>query len=240
MIAECTSSNFNKKISIDCVVENPFYNKLSLCIGNIYKSVGDAHTDDGDFFKYFNANESYINDIYMMCRSIEACLKSINNAIIFISQYKVLNYTEKDFIPFDEFCLYHYDVVCHKISTLKDLYFKIINKVYKLELNKATWKAINEHKKQINNEQLFSILNDNHQLMETIENKRNKSSHEGNMQLTLLNDLSLYLLVAKMQEIAPSIEVLWKYEKGSPIYNAKIEQTKKDILEHLNVIKYNA
>ena len=240
MIASCNIPNFSKKISIDDVKNNPFYNKLEFCIGPIYQEISDIHKGEENIFKYLKPNEAYLNDIFMMCRSIETCLDSINYAINFISHYGYKDYCRKEFIPFDRFCLYHYDVICHKVSTLKDLYFKIINKIYRIGLEKPTWKAIKKQKDKINNEHLFAILEDNYSLMKSIDNNRNMSSHEGNIHLSLLNDLSIYLMVSSLQGKVPTIEYDWRYQKGSITYKAKIRQAKKEMLEYLNVIKYNA
>lgn len=240
MIASCNISDFSQRISIDEVENNPFYNKLVFCIGAIYQDISDVHKGEEDIFKYLKPNEAYINDIFMMCRSMETCLDSINYAIDFISHYGSKDYCRKDFIPFDRFCLYHYDIICHKVSTLKDLYFKIVNKIYRLGLEKPTWSNIKKQKGKINNEHLFTILEDNYSLMESIDNERNMSSHEGNIHLSLLNDLSIYLMCSSLQGKLPTMEYDWKYQKGSIIYKSKIKQAKKEMLEYLNIVKYNA
>ena len=36
------------------------------------------------------------------------------------------------------------------------------------------------------------------------------------------------------------MEYDWKYQKGSIIYKSKIKQAKKEMLEYLNIVKYNA
>lgn len=240
MIISCNPSNFPFKINKEDVEENPFYEKLSLCVGTIYQNVSEAHKGEDNFFKYFDTSETYANDIYMLYRSVESCLDSINYAISFISRYGTKDYMRKDFVPFDKFCLYHFDVICHKVSTLKDLYFKIVNKVYKIGLEKPTWNALRKYKDEINNEHLFSILEANFSLMEAIDNKRNESSHEGNIRLSILNDLSLYLMASSFHEKVPNMEYDWKYEKGSIVYKNQIKKAKKEMLDYLNVVKYNA
>lgn len=240
MIASCNKSDFSLKISKEEVEENPFYKRLALCVGTIYQYVSDAHKGEANFFKYFKTNETYVNDIYMLYRSVESCLDSINYAIRFVSCYGAKDYMRKEFVPFDKFCLYHFDVICHKVSTMKDLYFKIIDKVYRIGLEKPTWNALKKQKDKINNEHLFAILENNYSLMESIDNKRNISSHEGNIHLPLLNDLSIYLMVSSLLGKVPTMEYDWKYQKGSIVYKAKIKQAKKEMLEYLNVIKYNA
>ena len=76
--------------------------------------------------------------------------------------------------------------------------------------------------------------------MESIDNERNISSHEGNIHLSLLNDLSIYLMFSSLQGKLPTMEYDWKYQKGSIIYKSKIKQAKKEMLEYLNIVKYNA
>lgn len=138
-----------------------------------------------------------------------------------------------------QICLYHYDIICHKVSTLKDLYFKIINKIYRLGLEKPTWNNIKKQKDKINNEHLFTILEDNYSLMESIDNERNMSSHEGNIHLSLLNELSIYLMCSSLQGKLPTMEFDWKYQKVLLFINPN-KTGQKEMLEYLNIVKYNA
>lgn len=85
MIASCNISDFSQRISIDEVENNPFYNKLVFCIGAIYHDISDVHKGEEDIFKYLKPNEAYINDIFMMCRSMEhVWILSIMPLILFL------------------------------------------------------------------------------------------------------------------------------------------------------------
>lgn len=240
MIGTYDSSIKLKQISIEEVEDNLFFKKLILVMERVYQSIGDINKNDYSLLEHMSPNEAYINDIFMMCRSLESCLKAIDYATLFISRYGTKDYKQKTFVPFDEFCLYHYDVICHKVATLKDLYFKLINKVYRLNLMRTTWKEIEKHKGKINNEQLFSILCDNFSLMDDLEKKRHKSSHDGDISMSILNDISLYLMVSSLQGKVPTIESDWRYNKDSILYRNKIKQAKNKVLEELDIVKYNA
>lgn len=152
---------------------------LSLLLSNAEKR---SNTIECNLYNFLNKNETYINKIIQFYRSLITCLEMINLAVNFVVFYNKNDYISKRNIPFNKFALYHFDVICHKVSTIKDLYFKIINGIYNLNLNKCNWEAINNKKEVINNPLLFDLLDTNHNLLSSITSKRNKSSHEGIIQ----------------------------------------------------------
>lgn len=168
------------------------------------------------------------------------CLKSIDDAILFISNYNKHDYLRKKFVPFDEFCLYHYDVVCHKITTLKDLYFRLISKLYCLNLENFSWNELKEQERLINNVHLFSILEENYKVSKMLEEQRHKSSHEGRISLHLLNEFSTLQMQVSLREIMPEHKKKELCSKTSPIYYNKMIETKEKVLDFLYIVKHNS
>lgn len=201
-----------------------------------------AENIDEDIRKFLSDDERFVYELYNIQGSIQGCLKAIDYARRFISEYGEHEYMKDDAVPFDEFALYHYDVVCHKIATLKDLYFKFINVLYGLALTKKTckWDNIKDSQEQIGNSELFDVLYTNYDLIKKIEQKRNKSSHEGFLFAKALDNLRLYLAVVAAQDKLPEGDRNVQYDKHSLSYKAQIESAKKKMLWEVDLVRYNA
>lgn len=229
--------------SIDLeVIENLcVVNILKLCYGLI--DMPESILQNGKMLEYFNKEELYVYELYEMVLAANNCLEAINYACKFVSEYQEQDYLKNETIPFDKFCLYHYDVICHKISTLKDLYLKIVNHIYELNINKneCSWKEIEGKKQQIGNPSLFDIFDDNFKLMKGLEKKRNASSHDGVIHSEKLCNIQLYLAMSSAQEhfsdIIPKNPI---YDKSSKEYKAQIEIAHHDFFREIEIIRYNA
>jgi hypothetical protein len=79
--------------------------------------------------------EMQIIRVYGIINKILSCYKSINQASNFIKRRPTIteldNNEEMTVIDYNHF---HYDVIVHKLSTIRDLSFKLINKIYSLQL----------------------------------------------------------------------------------------------------------
>lgn len=229
------------QIKLEDVENNCFSTSLGMAIGAIIQQVEEREgRGKENIFDYFNTEERYIYEIFMLHRSLISCLETIDMAIGFISSYSKKDYMKKSYIPFDKYSLYHYDVICHKVSTIKDLYYKIINLVYELKLKNCNWKSLQKEEQNINNAFLFELLEANYKLVSNIEDKRNKSSHEGVIRHSLLSDIGFYLMVVDLQDKVPQFTPAEeKYSKNSLIYSDRIKKAKKDFLANLRVVRYN-
>lgn len=90
--------------------------------------------DKLNLFDFFEENEIYIYELYQNYQALDSCLESIELGMNFILAYSERNYMQPNFVPFDKYAAYHCDVIYHKISTIYDDFFKLINAVYNLEL----------------------------------------------------------------------------------------------------------
>lgn len=138
-------------------------------------------------------DEKYAMAFFRHVSSMVECVSSIDKAIGYMENSygkEELNMTD------DEYLMYHYDVFCYKISTLKDLYFKLVNHVYGLNLqDKAiNWKNIEKNKDNIANQRLFDLLEDNNTYLDSVYAKRNKSAHQGEINHSALADYQTYRL----------------------------------------------
>lgn len=70
-----------------------------------------------------SSKENVLVEAFLIYMGIDKCLKNIEYSRRFVLHYGYNDWIRKDAVAFDDFCLYHYDVICHKVSTIKDLYF---------------------------------------------------------------------------------------------------------------------
>lgn len=150
------------------------------------------------------------------------------------------SYFEKCKINIIDYSLYHYDVLCYKISTLKDLYFKLVNYLYDLKLKgkSCSWKSIEKKEEEINNPFLFHLLRENYNNLSVIDNRRNKSAHEGKIEHAAFKDISPYVMLTMYSKTMPiSDDVI--ITRGSYL-EYKLKSSRKKFLEETEICKYNA
>lgn len=237
----------NKKaedIEIGIVEETNFSKMLIHCIAQIQERTQEESMKKTgnieNMMKFLTNEEKIVDELYWLYRPILNCLKTIDDAIYFITNYNKRDFLRNKYIPFDEFCLYHYDVICHKVATLKDLYFKLINKLYGLNLKSINWKELKKQKQIISNERLFEILQENFRVSNMLEIQRHKSSHDGQIRLRLLNEFSIIQMQASLREMMPENKKKDLYSKESVMYYVQMNKAKEKVLDYLHIIKYNS
>ena len=148
-------------ISLDEVTKNEFSITCIYLAGSI---IQDAEKREGfdmnkNNYHLFTDNEKFILELFYILSDIENCLSSIENACVFVKRFYGKSYFEKCKINIIDYSLYHYDVLCYKISTLKDLYFKLVSYLYDLKLKgkSCSWKSIEKKEEEINNPFLFHL-----------------------------------------------------------------------------------
>ena len=229
-------------ISLDDVQGNPFTEYLNLCFGLILDDIAKRTGKETELFNNMSTNEEYVIKEHEIQESLFSSLESIDYAIHFIESYGEKDYLKSDFIPFEKFAAYHYDVVCHKVSTVKDLFFKLTNHTYNLELGneECKWKNIKKNENTINNPVLFDLFNANEKLNSKIKDKRNDSSHEGKQAIPFSHDIRLYFWAVEANEVlSHSLQSNPIYERNSFEYSNQINLAKEDTSKEIGVIRYN-
>lgn len=139
-------------------------------------------------------NELEIFKVYKSVQSILNCADSIRMSIVFSRRFDKL-YLSKNQINEEQYMTYHYDSIIHKLSTIKDLEFRIVHLIYNLpnkDGNNLSWKTIDSHRKEIKNEQLFAYFDDksHEKFNKYFSDIRNKSSHEGKLNMHQFAEVS--------------------------------------------------
>lgn len=239
---ELKSYNELPDISLDDVQKNPFTEYLNLCFGLILGNIAKRTGKDTELYDNMTNNERYVIKVHDIQDSLFSSLESIDYAMRFINSYGEQDYLKSDFIPFEKFAAYHYDVVCHKVSTVKDLFFKLTNQTYNLELGneECKWKNIEKNKNIINNPILFDLFDANEKLNSKIKDKRNGSSHDGKQAIPFSQDRRWYFWAAEANEALSTYNHSYpSYERNSYEYSKQINLAKEETLNEIELIRYN-
>lgn len=226
-----------KDFSIDDIYENnPFVTMLINVCGVIaIKRTEQALTKD----------ENNLLSLYGLFSSMMDCIESIRMSCVLARRYN-RPYLESNEINEEKYMTYYFDTIVHKISTIKDLEFKIVHKIYDLTPidGKYSWKTIEKNKSKINNDHLFSYFNhDNrNKLVSYLIKKRQQSSHDG--QLTMPQfDETKYLIWLRDIYKNPKFKEI---KRGNIDYsnnyrvNLQIKQSRKDALNCMTNIHRSA
>lgn len=130
--------------------------------------------------------------VFSIISKIRSCYTSISQASNFIKRrptIKELDSNEE--MTVIDYYNYHYDVIIHKLSTIRDLSFKLINQVFDLNLNNRScnWDNIIKKREKILIPGVFEIQTLFYYLMEEIELDRNESSHNGSIDIRLFKNI---------------------------------------------------
>lgn len=235
-----------RKATSEILIEDFLKNEFVIKLGNsvtpeLLKNLSKSNKERKEAL----CHEDYtILELFNLYTSIDKCLKSIEIAKKSILHYCYHDYIRNDAVAFDDFCSYHLDVVYHKVSTLKDLYFKIINTIYSLGLTneQCTWEYVGKAFKngKINNKVLSFLLAENFKRTKHIRKKRNESAHEGTIIVKDLEEIICYDAMAFLDSLDKGNVNL--YDKKSICYENLIENTKQKIankIEEIECFTYN-
>ena len=230
-----------KKIAINDVFKTEFP-IVCLCLAgemiqNIDKRKGYDMNENN--YHLFHEDEKYVIDAFYILMDIQKCLTAIDASCIFMKRFYGKEYYKQHDINIVNYLLYHYDVFCHKNSTLRDLYFKLINQVYSLGLGNrgCNWKGIEKHENEIANPVLFRLLRDNYDYMKILEDTRNKSSHEGHIDHHAFKDIEPLVMLSTLSERMPELGM--KIQKGS-LFDWRLKESRKNFMKEMDIHRHNA
>ena len=183
-------------------------------------------------------SDQYALDVFDLLNRIDNCLGSIYKAKGFISRRpSVKELDDNDQMTITEYYMYHYDMVIHKLSTIRDLSYKLMNVVFRLgiEDKKCGWNSISKEKDRIgipvimNLQQLYYIY------LERIELERNASTHSGIIDLIFMREVDFNVSVSQMIRLYNIPTDGWDpMTKGS--YNERqLSKCKKRLLERIDI-----
>lgn len=188
--------------------------------------------------KQFTAEELYILCFYQIINKIHSCYRCIDQACNFIKRRPTVKELDKnEEMTIIDYYNYHYDVIIHKLTTIKDLSFKLINKVFDLKLKDkdCTWKGISSKKDMITIPGVLDIQTLHYHLMNEIILNRNESSHNGSVDIKLFRNIHGLVQISQWKRLELlSEDVIGSdpMEKGS-YYDYLLRLEKKELLRNI-------
>jgi len=127
-----------------------------------------------------SSKDLYQRDILEICLKLHSTINTLNFSRIFLEEYKIfLNDKAEELINKSDFFRYHIECFFIRVTTYKDLIFKLINKTYDFNFSNNTTlesKIRKEIKKQ-NIDELSKVLEGLDIIMDKIRPIRNKLAH---------------------------------------------------------------
>lgn len=188
------------------------------------------------------SEELHIIQVFEIITRILSCFKCIDHACNFIKRRPTVKELDKnEEMTIVDYYNYHYDVVIHKLSTIRDLSFKLINQVFDLKLKDrdCNWNNISKKEDSITITGVLDIQALYHHLMKVIEDERNESSHNGAVEIKIFNYFDCLVRVSQLKrlELIPSdMEVEDPMAKGT-YYDYLLRCKKNELLERIRTYK---
>lgn len=183
-----------------------------------------------------NEIERYVLDVFDIINNIQEGFTNINRAKGFIQRrpnQAQLDSNEEMTVP--EYYMYHYDVVIHKLSTIRDLSYKLINAIFKLDLDErnCNWNGILKRKEKISALGIMNLMQLYYAALYNIETQRNVSTHSGKLELQFLKYIDYCTFISKAIR-------LYGFNCKDPMakrtYNQYVlRKNKKQLLEHIDL-----
>ena len=192
--------------------------------------------------KQFTAEELYILCFYQIINKIHSCYRCIDQACNFIKRRPTVKELDKnEEMTIIDYYNYHYDVIIHKLTTIKDLSFKLINKVFDLKLKDkdCTWKGISSKKDMITIPGVLDIQTLHYHLMNEIILNRNESSHNGFVDIKLFRNIHGLVQVSQWKRMRKLPEDAIESDpmaKGT-YYDYLLKKKKKELLAKISNFK---
>ncbi len=184
------------------------------------------------------AKGKYEIRVYLILSKILSCFERINQAYNFINKRPTIKELDKnEEMTVIDYYNYHYDVVIHKLSTIRDLSFKLINVVFNLNLKDrdCDWKHIKKDKR-ITVPGVLSIQELYYYLILDIESNRNESTHNGSFKIKIFEHIDgvVKLSQYKRLEIVPK-DIIDFDPMAKGTYNELLlKMKKKELLDLIN------
>lgn len=184
------------------------------------------------------AKGKYEIRVYLIISKILSCFERINQAYNFINKRPTIKELDKnEEMTVIDYYNYHYDVVIHKLSTIRDLSFKLINEVFNLKLEDrcCNWEHI-KNNDSITVPGVRCIQELYYYLTKDIESNRNESTHNGSFEIKFFENIdgAVKLSQFKRLEIVPK-DILDFDPMAKGTYNdLLLRMKKKELLELIN------
>lgn len=186
--------------------------------------------------------EMQIIRVYGIINRILSCYASINQASNFIKRRPTIRELDKnEEMTIVDYYNYHYDVIVHKLTTIRDLSFKLINIIYGLRLNNRScnWDNIWKRRDLISIPGILDIQTLLYYFMEEVQRDRNESSHNGFIGISIFKDIDGIVQMSQWKRMGKLPEDVIESDpmaKGT-YYDYQLKKKKKEFLAKISYFK---
>ena len=182
--------------------------------------------------------ELRIIKVYSIISKIGSCYTCINQAYNFIKcRPTITELDNNEEMTVIDYYNYHYDVIIHKLSTIRDLSIKLINIVFELKLSdrNCNWDNLLKKREMISIPGVLDIQALFFYLMEEIKLDRNESSHNGAVEIRLFRDIDVLVQLSQLRRlgILPKDIIAPDPMAKGTYYNCLLMSRKKDLLRKI-------
>lgn len=186
--------------------------------------------------------EMQIIQVFSIINKILSCYKCINQACNFIKRrptIKELDNNEE--MTVIDYYNYHYNVIVHKLATIRDLSFKLINKIYGLRLNdrSCNWDNIWKKRDLISVPGILDIQTLLYHFMEEVQRDRNESSHNASIDIRIFKDIDGFIQMSQWKRMRKLPEDAIESDpmaKGT-YYDYLLKKKKNELLAKISYFK---
>lgn len=231
----------NYEITIDDISKTVFASTCLYLAGSILTDMRRKEGDAKDNWDLLSDDEKIILKTYKVLSSICNTLSRIDMSCAFMKRSCGKHILDRLQISIIDYSLYHYEVFCYKVSTLRDLYFKLINILYDLKIPNqcCKWDRISKEREKINNEFLFSLLEDSYNYLKIINVRRNGTAHDGKTEHGAFDEISPYVTFTMYADKMSELDDCMNINRNSYL-QYRLKESRKNFQKEVETCRYNA
>lgn len=225
--------------SIESLAKTPFY--VITCVLDDFARLDDVR-------RVYNRNnrnkipprlphEKCLNTVRTIIMGITSALSYMQLSIMQIQKkYNTRYYAEMGYTAYDYY-RYHYQVFCHGIATIHDLYFKLIVELCDLNIGSKKmiqWEDLSKVLRLKGEDEFIALLEAYYSKFKEHEQKRNKVAHEGLIYSDMLDNYYLTNIWSRVPKNPSSTSNRPEYIVGTKENKYLLAKTKKAFVGELN------
>ena len=226
-------------IDLEKITKSPFY-EIVCIIDELGQLDLMKHAERIDKRPAMLSHDEYFLNIRTMLLGIISAISYMELSVLHIQRRHSKQYFLKSgYIDYDVY-KYHYSAFCHGITTLHDLYFKLVVELCDLKIGSKRmiqWDDLKKTLKSQKEENLINLLENFYAIIKVHEQKRNKVSHEGLLSSPLLdNYYCTHIWTNNASPKNSEDNTCLEYTEGTKENKYLLRKTKKEINSELTTL----